>query len=148
MTENTVPIASASDQGYALSVGEGRKMTLHAAPCQAVGVSFVPLIVETLGGWSGLAVCSISHAGRILGQCLGIPAPESTCYLFQRCAICLWRGNATLWLNRFSSSPSIIDCHLSLCLCLLLSPFWLLCFFLLFCFFVCFSFVFFAPFSQ
>ena len=83
---------AASNQGYALSIGEGRKMALHVAPCQAVGVLFVPLIVETLGGWSGLAVSSVSRIGRILGQRLGIPPPESSRHLFQGCAICVWRG--------------------------------------------------------
>ena len=45
-------------QGHALMVGEERKMAAHAAPCQAVGVSFIPLVVEILGGWSERARCS------------------------------------------------------------------------------------------
>ena len=36
-------------QGYAVSVGEDRKMAAHAAPCKSFGVFFIPLIVETHG---------------------------------------------------------------------------------------------------
>ena len=46
--------------GHALAVGENRKMTMHASHCQAVGVSFVPLVIESLGGWSDLAVKTLS----------------------------------------------------------------------------------------
>ena len=91
---------AASVQGHALRVGEERKMALHAASCRAVGVSFVPLLVESLGGWSDLAAKTLSSIGRLLGQRLGIPPSETTRHLFQRCAISLWRGNATLWLHR------------------------------------------------
>ena len=58
--------------GHALAVGENRKMTMHASHCQAVGVSFVPLVIESLWGWSDLAVKTISSIGRLLGQRLGI----------------------------------------------------------------------------
>ena len=47
-------------------------MTMHASHCQAVGVSFVPLAIESLGGWSDLAVKTLSSIGRLLGQWLGI----------------------------------------------------------------------------
>jgi hypothetical protein len=100
---------AASVQGHALRVGEERKMALHAASCRAVGVSFVPLLVESLGGWSDLAAKTLSSIGRLLGQRLGIPPLETTHHLFQRCAISLWRGNATLWLHRCPTPPPHID---------------------------------------
>ena len=83
--------------GHALAVGENRKMSMHASQCLAVGVSFVPL-VESLGGWSDLAVKTLSSIGRLLGRQLGILPSDSVHHLFQRCAISLWRGNASLWL--------------------------------------------------
>ena len=46
---------AAENQGYALSICEERKMATHAASCREVGVSFIPLAVESLGGWSDLA---------------------------------------------------------------------------------------------
>ena len=62
---------AASDRGHALKVGEERKMTAHNAQCQAAGVAFVPLVVETLGGWSQEAVLHISKIGRLVGKRLG-----------------------------------------------------------------------------
>ena len=41
---------AATVQGHALLVGEERKLAAHADACRAVGISFIPLVVETLGG--------------------------------------------------------------------------------------------------
>ena len=83
---------AASMPGHALQVGEDRKMAAHADACQAVGVVFVPLVMETLGGWCNEAIRTIRRIGRQQGQRLGIPPAESTRHLFQRLAISLWRG--------------------------------------------------------
>ena len=85
--------------GHALAVGENKKMSMHASQCQAVGVSFVPLVIESLGGWSDLAVKTLSSIGHLLGQRLGILPSDSVRHLFQQCAISLWKGNASLWLH-------------------------------------------------
>ena len=69
-----------------------------------MGVSFIPLVIESLGGWDEEVVDVIKSIGRLLGQPLGIPPAENTRHLFQRLAVCLWRGNAALWLHH---SPNI-----------------------------------------
>ena len=76
---------AASSAGHALTVGEQRKVAAHAAACHAVGVSFVPLVFETLGGMSELASTTVSRIGRLLGQRLGISPADTTRHLFQRC---------------------------------------------------------------
>ena len=43
---------AAYEKGYALKLAEERKMVAHNAECRDAGVLFVPLAVETLGGWS------------------------------------------------------------------------------------------------
>ena len=88
MQQATIQGAAIS-HGYALLVGEERKMAAHADTCQAVGVSFIPLVVETLGGMSGSCVSTLACLGRLLGQRLGIPPVDSIRHLFQRCAISL-----------------------------------------------------------
>lgn len=100
---------AASMQGHALRVGEERKIAAHAEACRTVGVSFVPLVVESLGGWSDEASDTIANIGRLLGQRLGIPPSESTRHLFQKRAISLWRGNATLWICRCYVHPPSVD---------------------------------------
>ena len=74
---------AATTQGHALSVGENRKMAAHAEACRSVGVTFVPLVVESLGGWSETAVHSIKSIDRQLGQrlwgsLLQTPLPTSS----------------------------------------------------------------------
>ena len=86
-------------QGHALLVGEERKLAAHAEACRSAGVTFIPLVVESLGGWSDEA-STIAAIGRLMGQRLGISPTECTRHLFQRCAISLWRGNAALWIHR------------------------------------------------
>ena len=60
-----LPYAAAHGQpgfshlGHALSVGEDRKIAAHTTSCRSVGVSFILLIVETLGGWSDQALETI-----------------------------------------------------------------------------------------
>ena len=78
---------AASVPGHALQVSEDRKMAAHADACRAVGVVFVPLVMEILGGWCDEAIRTIRHIGRQQGQRLGIPSAESTRHLFQLLAI-------------------------------------------------------------
>ena len=104
----TVSQAS-STQGHALLVGEGRKISAHAAPCASVGVSFIPLMVETLGGWSDKASDTIRSIGQLQGQRLGISPADTTTHLFQRLAICLWRENAAMWIRRMPISIPAVD---------------------------------------
>ena len=78
-------------QGSALSVTEARKQALHAAACHQVGVSFFPLAVEVLGGWSPMASSIIRSIGR-----LGRDPTETIRHLFQRLSVTLWRGNAAM----------------------------------------------------
>ena len=36
-------------QGYGLSMGAKRKVSAHAKACRAASISFIPLVVESLG---------------------------------------------------------------------------------------------------
>ena len=92
---------AASEKGYALKVAEERKMAAHNAECRGAGVSFVPLAVESLGGWSHEAALQIARIGRLVGQRLGTTPAETVSHLFQHLSICLWRGNATCGLAAF-----------------------------------------------
>ena len=48
--QNLTVTEAATTPGHALTVGEERKMAVHTENCRSVGVSFVPLVVESLGG--------------------------------------------------------------------------------------------------
>ena len=100
---------AAENQGHALRIAEERKFAAHVAACQAAGISFIPLAVETLGGLSVTAADTISSIGRLMGQRFGISPAESTRHLFQRLSISLWRGNATIWIHRSPSLALSVD---------------------------------------
>ena len=67
---------AATTQGH-----EERKRAAHSEAYYSAGVTFIPMVVESLGGWGEEAVHTIKNIGR---------------HLFQRLAIILCRGNATL----------------------------------------------------
>ena len=75
----------------------------------AAGVTFVPLVAESLGGWSEGAVHQIARIGCRVGQKLGILPAEDVKHLFQHLLICLWKGNATLCSHHlpFSTLPGL-----------------------------------------
>ena len=50
LSQSALP-QSSSTPGAAIQMMKSRKMTKHFRPCQSNGVTFVPLVVETLGGW-------------------------------------------------------------------------------------------------
>ena len=56
-------------------------MAAHAEACRAVGVLFVPLVVESMGRWSDEAIHTVASIGRLQGQRLGIPPSESIRHL-------------------------------------------------------------------
>ena len=98
---------AANSPEYALNVGIDRKLAAHAASCWENGVHFVPLMVETLGGWSAEASETITRIGHLLQQQTG----ASLCirHLFQQLAITLWRGNAALWIHQTPTLPPHVD---------------------------------------
>ena len=55
------------------------------------------------------AVHNISRIGRHLGLRTGAQPSVSTRHLFQRLAISLWRGNATMWSQRLPTLPAWVD---------------------------------------
>ena len=89
MQQSTIQ-GAAENQGHARRIA---KFAAHGAACQAAGISFIPLAVETLGGLSVTAADTISSIGHLMGQRFRISPSESTCHLFQRLSISLWRGN-------------------------------------------------------
>ena len=99
MQQSTIQPA-ADNQGHALLVAETRIFATHGPACQAAGIPFIPLAIETQGGLSDATAETISGIGRLIGQRFGVSPHESSRHLFQRLAISLWKGNATAWIHR------------------------------------------------
>ena len=81
---------AASTPGHALEVGTRRKLASHLSACRSVGMEFIPLVTETLGGLSGDTINTIRSLGLAIEQRTG--SPNSTKHLFKSLAVALWRG--------------------------------------------------------
>ena len=66
--------------------------------------TFIPMVMDCLKGWGKEAVQTNKNIGKIQAHRLGIPPAEATRHLFQKLAINLWRGNATVWRHQFPHS--------------------------------------------
>ena len=101
---------AASTPGHALQVGIQRKLTSHLSACRSAGVDFIPIVAETLGGLAEDTILTIRSIGEAIAQRIG-PQVSASCtkHLFQRFAIALWRGNASLWLHRQPTLPPSVD---------------------------------------
>ena len=64
------------------------------------GIDFIPLPVETLGGWHAKAVLQIKRLARAQARTTGKDEDEAIRHLFQRLAVLLVKGNAALLVNR------------------------------------------------
>ena len=93
---------AATEPSFALKIAEARKMAAHNADYRGIGATFLPIVVETLGGWSPDSISQIARIGRLAGQRLGTLPATTIKHLFQRLSIILWKGNATLWSSRLS----------------------------------------------
>ncbi len=72
-----------------------------------LGIVFVPLIVESLGGWSEEAISTISSIGHLQGQRLGLNAPGTSGHAL---------GGACGFAGSPSAQPQLMaSCNFVLC---------------------------------
>ena len=73
------------------------------------GLVFIPLAVESLGGWHEAVVGELRKLGGALARHTGQLEGEAISHLFQRLSILLVKGNAALVINRIPGQihPSI-----------------------------------------
>ena len=65
-----------------IAVEEDRKFHIHLENCLAAGVSFVPLVVKSLGEWSDKAIDAHRMIGKQLAQHMGQPPSHLINHLF------------------------------------------------------------------
>ena len=97
---------AARTPGYALSKSFDRKVAKHGELCQRAGVVFVPLPLETLGGWHETTVKEVKKIASALSRQTGANEGETICHVIQRMSILLIKGNAALLLNRRPVFPT------------------------------------------
>ena len=96
-----VVVQEGANPGNALKIVWERKMRSAIDACSAQRIAFVPLPVETFGGWHIEAEKQIERIGRELARSTsGSDQKMSSNHLFQRPSLKLQKGNATLILSR------------------------------------------------
>jgi hypothetical protein len=96
--------------GAALAIRAQEKRRVHHAHCRAQGIKFVPLVVESLGGWDADAVAIIREMTKQMAFRSNTPPSVAINQSFQCMGILLQRSNATLMAMRGPSpQPSYID---------------------------------------
>jgi hypothetical protein len=96
---------AAAHAGHSLTVRFNDKMTKHGEACRRAGMVFIPLVVETLGGWEEQAEAQIKRLGAALARQTGQEEAEKIRHVFQSLAVRLAKGNAALFLNRTPTFP-------------------------------------------
>ena len=86
--------------GHGLSEAYKRKMTKAGEACRKVGLTFIPMSMETLGGWHEQTELQVKKLASAQARHTGGDQSETTRHLSQRLSILLARGNAALILNR------------------------------------------------
>ena len=93
--------AAAATAGYALQQAYNRKMAGAAEACASQGLAFLPMAVESFGGWEERAVKQVRKLASALARQSGQEEWEAERHAFTRLSILLQKGNATILANRF-----------------------------------------------
>ena len=70
---------------------------------------FVPLALESFGGWHEAAIREVKKLGGALARHTGVEESQSVRHLFQRLSILLIKGNSALVSNRVpdNTNPAV-----------------------------------------
>ena len=96
---------AANTPGHALTFAFQRKVRQVEEECRRVGISFLPLASESLGGWHEIASKEVRKLGSALSRHTGQEESEVIGHLWGRLGILLQRGNAAILENRVPSFP-------------------------------------------
>ena len=76
-----------------------------AEDCRREGIAFLPLAVESFGGWHSAAEAEVRKLGAALARQNGQEEREVLGHLWGRLGLLLQRGNAAILGNRLPTHP-------------------------------------------
>ena len=91
---------AAEEKGSAANKRYNEKNAKYLAPCEREGIQFIPLVVETFGGWHPNSEIVLTKLAKQLAAQTGNQPSEVTSHLYQRLGILLARGNSSLITRR------------------------------------------------
>ena len=81
-------------------------MTSAADECRAQDIVFLPMAVETFGGWHEVAEEQVKKLASALARHNGQEEGEAISHTWSRLGVLLQRGNAAMMANRIPSFPA------------------------------------------
>ena len=96
----TVVREAADEGGAAAAAAELLKDDKALEACAQQDIDFLPLALESFGGWGKLALTFFRKLGRLIAQRSGRPESLETRYMFQSMSVALQRGNAIMIQER------------------------------------------------
>ena len=83
---------------------------MYEARCSAEAITFLPLAVDTFGGWHQVGLKTITRLGRQLARNLGKDEDEVVRHLRQRLGILIVWDNAAMMASRHPTfAPPEVD---------------------------------------
>ena len=98
-------VGAATTAGHALNHAYQRKVRGAGEACLRQGVAFLPMVVESFGGWHEGAVREVERLGAALARQSGQEEEEAVRHLWGKLGMLLQRGNAAILANRVPSFP-------------------------------------------
>jgi len=81
------------------------KLMKYEAQCQAEGIAFLPVAVDTFGGWHREGLATLTKLGRQLARAVGKAEEEVVKHLWQRLAVLLVRDIVAMLSSRAPAFP-------------------------------------------
>ena len=101
---------AAETPGHAITFAHTRKVRGAEEACQAQGLAFLPLVVESFGGWGEVARDVVRRLATALARQTGKSEDETLSHIWGRLAVILQGANARILANRQPyHPPPIID---------------------------------------
>ena len=105
----TVVREAADEGGAAAAAAELLKDDKALEACAQQDIDFLPLALESFGGWGKLALTFFRKLGRLIAQRSGRPESLETRYMFQSMSVALQRGNAIMIQERAPEFVRVAD---------------------------------------
>ena len=97
---------ASQDGGSAVDHAHRGKCRKYEERCSAEGITFLPLAVDTLGGWHPATLDTINRLGQVARN-VGREDQEVVRHLSQHLAVLLVRDNVAMLCARTPTYPSV-----------------------------------------
>ena len=97
---------AATEPGSALIYAYNNKMRVTAELCDQQGITFIPVVAESMGGWHKVALEQLRKLGSALARHTGQEESETISHLVTRASVLLQKGLSVLLHNRIPGQPT------------------------------------------